>query len=320
MDEKEYKYDVAFSFLSGDEALAHRLERQLGGRVTTFLYSKVQEQLAGKDGELEFARVFGNEARIVVVLYRPEWGATPWTRIEETSIRNRGYEWGYDFAMFIPLQSPQAGPQWLPKSRLWFDLERHGVEGAGIVIEARVQEAGGTVREESVEDRARRLKASRDRESARMEFLKSERGERAARGEFASMKETLDGHCKSTSELIALHFGSARGYADECSVEGHGVGIHIQWIVSFSNTLDGSQLRVRFFEGRVPLEGRFLWGEEPRHLSQEVFDFDMQPPNTFGWRRRGEDQPFCSTADLAGELFKRLLDRIEQAGVGARQQ
>jgi len=97
MDNDTYEYEVAFSFLNEDEELAFRINDLIQDRVKTFIYSRQQEKIAGTDGEETFNQVFGSEARIVVVLYRENWGKTPWTRIEETAIRNRAYEKGYDF-------------------------------------------------------------------------------------------------------------------------------------------------------------------------------------------------------------------------------
>src|SRR5690606_38182685 len=113
---KHFEYDVAFSFLASDEDLASRLNDLIKPRLTTFLYSKRQTEIAGADGEQRFNAIFGNEARTVVILYRKGWGETPWTRIEETAIRNRAYDEGYDFALFIPLDTPATVPPWLPRT------------------------------------------------------------------------------------------------------------------------------------------------------------------------------------------------------------
>jgi hypothetical protein len=94
LEEKVYKFDVAFSFPSKDEGLATRINDLLQDRIETFLYSRQQEKLAGTDGEKTFSEVFGKEARVVVVLFRNGWGQTRWTRIEETAIRGRAYERG----------------------------------------------------------------------------------------------------------------------------------------------------------------------------------------------------------------------------------
>jgi hypothetical protein len=155
-----FLYDVAFSFLAQDEALATELENLLAPRVRTFLYSKQQEQLAGTDGEATFNAVFGKQSRVVVILYRSSRGETPWTRVEATAIRNRAHEQGYDFALFVPLDKPGRVPQWVPKNRLWIGLERWGTSSAAGVIEARIQEQGGEPREETLDERAAR--ASRD--------------------------------------------------------------------------------------------------------------------------------------------------------------
>ncbi len=123
----QFKYDVAFSFLAKDEILATQLNDRLQDRVTTFLYSKKQEQIAGTDGEKTFNKVFGEEARIVVLLYRDGWGQTPFTRIEETAIKNRSFNHGYDFLLCIPLDEPPVAPEWYPKTNLWLGLSRWGV-------------------------------------------------------------------------------------------------------------------------------------------------------------------------------------------------
>src|SRR3990172_12533316 len=158
MDNDTYEYEVAFSFLNEDEELAFRINDLIQDRVKTFIYSRQQEKIAGTDGEETFNQVFGSEARIVVVLYRTNWGKTPWTRIEETAIRNRGYEDGYQFAIFVPLENSHEVPQWLPKTQIWVGIERWGIAGVASVIDARVQEYGGIPREETVEEHATRLK------------------------------------------------------------------------------------------------------------------------------------------------------------------
>ena len=82
---QSYDYDVAFSFLARDEPIANQLNDLVQERLKTFLYSKHQEEIAGTDGEKAFNEVFGDQARIVVVLYRSGWGKTAWTRIEVCS-------------------------------------------------------------------------------------------------------------------------------------------------------------------------------------------------------------------------------------------
>ena len=153
-----FQYDVAFSFLRQDEALAIELNERLKDRLTTFIYTdrERQETLARRNDEEAFSLAFGKHARTVVVLYRAGWGERGATSVEATAIRNRAFEFGYDFTTFIPLDNPSTVPQWLPRNRIWVGLARWGVEHAATVIESRVQEAGGTPKELTAADIAAR--------------------------------------------------------------------------------------------------------------------------------------------------------------------
>ena len=176
MNNEKYKYDIAFSFLAEDEQLAVVLNDLLSTTCSTFLYSKKQDEIAGTDGEKTFNKVFGEDARIVAVLFRDTWGETPWTRIEETAIRNRAFEEGYDFVVFIPLENNPKLPEWLPKPQIWIGIDRWGPKGAASVIEARVQQEGGEPKEESVQGQAARIKRKKDADVKRKKFLDSHEG------------------------------------------------------------------------------------------------------------------------------------------------
>jgi len=139
---ENYKYEIAFSFLSQDESLAFYLNDLIADRVQTFIYPKRQEELVGTDEELAFGKVFSEQSRIAVVLYRDGWGETPWTRIEETAIRNRSFDNGWDFVVFILLDKNSKVPKYLPKAQLWVDYDRWGLKGAAPIIEQRVKDSG----------------------------------------------------------------------------------------------------------------------------------------------------------------------------------
>ena len=64
----KFKYDVAISFLAEDEVIAVELSELLSEQFSVFVYSKKQEELAGKDGDEAFREVYLREARAVVVL------------------------------------------------------------------------------------------------------------------------------------------------------------------------------------------------------------------------------------------------------------
>lgn len=172
--DKTYEVEVAFSFLKEDEVLAYKINDTIQDRYSTFIYSEHQKELVGKDGTETFRQVFEEKARIVVVLYRESWGTTFWTRVEETSIKHRAMEESPDFTIFISLDGQK--PKWLSKTQIWYDFDRFGVNPTAAIIEKRIAEYNGQIREESIIDQANRHKRQIKRQRELEEYLLSEQG------------------------------------------------------------------------------------------------------------------------------------------------
>src|ERR1700730_1235352 len=95
------KYDVAISFVAQDEPLSLSVRDSLQPPLAVFVYSKAQEQLAGRDGIEAFRIVFREQAQLVVILYRQGWGETPWTRVESLAIEEFAHENGWERVMVV---------------------------------------------------------------------------------------------------------------------------------------------------------------------------------------------------------------------------
>lgn len=309
MSEKKYKYEVAFSFVKDDEPLATAINDLIQERVATFLYSKRQEEIAGTDGEKSFNAVFGEESRIVVVLYRDSWGTTPWTRIEETAIRNRAFSEGYDFVIFVPVQKGAVLPKWFPKTQLWVGLERWGVEGAASVIEARIQQGGGEPREESVQDRAARLKRHIDAETARKKYLDSIEGVDSALKESTTLFEAIERRAQEIEKSTGFSIRTKRvdRGIDLCASYGC---LSVDWNYSYRNTLDGSHLSVVLWNGTPIRPGR-MFIDKPSQLRQERFNFYREYTGVMGWRHPDE-KAFLSSEHLADHCLKVLMDHSHE--------
>lgn len=310
MDTSEYKYDVAFSFLAQDETLASELNDLLQDRVRTFMYSKKQGELAGTDGEKSFNGVFGQEARLVVVLYRGGWGQTPWTRIEETAIRNRAFEHGYKFVKFIPLEDPPTVPKWLPRTHLWVGLKRWGVAGAASVIEARVEELGGQPHEETVAERAARLERSLKFTEKRKHFLNSDAGVRAANEEFEALRTELErllASAKESTSSISLHLKSVQR---QVVILGLGPGLSVNWRYHYANSLNHAQLDVVLWDNHPPFPG-IMHFEDPKKLRTVHFMFDLLPTEQRCWMSSGFESRAYATKDLASFILKYYMDQAD---------
>jgi hypothetical protein len=311
----DYQYDAAFSFLAQDEALAVGLADHFEGRLRTFVYSRKQEQIAGTDGEKAFNEIFASRARVVVVLYREGWGETSFTRIEETAIRNRALDHGYDFALFIPLDEKPSVPQWLPRTRLWIGLKRYGIAATAAVIEARVQELGGQPTEETLEGRAARVQRAMAFDQEREKYLNSEAGARGARQAYYALREALLEGARIV-QAAAPALGISNYVYQQNSPDSPlvmlsaGPSLTLAWRGRFVNTLKESELLVSLWESMPPLPGRTLV-TEPTPIETLSFDPDLLSGEAAWTERYSKDARALSSNDAAARILRWWLDKIE---------
>ncbi len=304
MSEK-FKYEVAFSFLAKDEKLAVELNDLINERVKTFIYLEQQKTLVGTDGENVFNKVFGEEARLIVVLYRKEWGTTNWTRIEETAIKNRAFNDGYGFTIFIPLDKQKSVPKYLPKTRIWGDLERWGIKGAASVIEARVNSLGGKLRKESPEDLASRIKRDQEFEADRTNLLNSSEGVEKARFEVQNLYtliEDIRNNIENKSVGFQLGYNKKDNY---CVIFYQELRIKFEWHPFYNNSLSEAYLLFRFDS---PKRGF----EKPTILKEEKYKFDISKSSNCGWIKNNNRDTFITSDKLANDAIKVLLTKISR--------
>ena len=136
------KYDVAISFLSKDSQTATVLNDKLSEGLNVFFFPRKQEELAGTDGLESMREPFYDNSRVNVVLYSDGWGRTPWTRVEETAIKDACLAFGWQRLFFLALDQ-SALPIWLRHTHVRFNYGEYGPEQAVGAIKVRVQEMGG---------------------------------------------------------------------------------------------------------------------------------------------------------------------------------
>ena len=297
MSPDDFLYDVAFSFLGQDEAIAVQLNDLLKDRLETFIYSDAKRQvtLAGRDGADAFSRVFGTEARTVAVLYREGWGERGFTEVEATAIRNKAHEFGWDFTTFIRLDKSQTLPPWFPRSRIWADLTRWGVEGAAAVIESRVREAGGTPKELTASEVAARTVQEIRETDERRAFLDSVEGVEAAQGEFDKLFDEVKRVCATSSGLVV----TPERHRNIVSMDAVDLPRRVTFVFHLvvTNSLHGSRLDL------TQSDAGHNWAHE--------YHFDFGPSGEHGWRE--------GTSEGRGEFFstERLVDRMAMKLINA---
>jgi hypothetical protein len=306
-----FEYDVAFSFNAMDEGIATQLNDLLAPRMKTFIYSERQREIAGTDGQESFSKVYGKTARIVVILYRPEWGETPWTRIERDAIKNRSLDEGWDFTTFVPTVEQPQMPPWLPKTRLYIGLQRWGVQGAASVIEARVAERGGSPHEETVAERADRFARTTALKQLQEQFQRSDIGVKAARGAYEEFSSAIEEQAKLIAAAgIALNVGRSGDYRiihgpDPCNATCY-------FRTLYSNSLEDIYLHVEIYKGFPEIPGYIPSIRKAAKLRSRRYAFRLLRADHNAWIGIDENARELETKQLADHVLRSYMDVAER--------
>jgi len=307
---KEYKYDVAFSFVQKDESIAIELYNLLSDRIDCFIYTEEQKRLAGTDGEETFNSVFSKDSRIVVILFAKDWGKTKWTRIEETAIRNKGFEDGYDFVILIPTESGITPPKWLPKNRLWVGLERWGIESAASIIETRVVDFEGVVKEETIEDKIAKKDLELNESKKREQLLDSPEGLSLASTEIEQIKSEIYSKVENIKEKVPdWHINLMDNNQRICNLNSYGYHLTFQFHQFYSNSLQDSYLTIALLKGYFDKNGNATDPfSENNKVAHTRFQFDINKLNQNGWSIKETRKDFKTTKILVNERIEKLID------------
>jgi hypothetical protein len=312
-------YDVAISFLSGDEPLALKLQEQLSESLSVFFYSKKQEQLAGTDGLESFRKAFFSESRLVVVLYRDGWGKTPWTAVEELAIKDRVFSGGWKHLLFVMLDKQSTYPAWLPETHVRLDYSRFANELVG-AIRLRALDVGSELKRETALVKAQRMEAMERERADRIQKLSYE-ARTALPSEWENLCRLLDGKVAE----IKTHFTVENGSHVEHDGRSHVIRTSLASLrlclrPEFARS--ESKIVVEEYIGRLrlpdePMPHVFFHG--PQRISECTYFFDYD--TKFGWCWRSNTE-LLDTDSLAETLLKQMLyfhEKVESGKVVRRE-
>lgn len=303
----QFEFDLALSFLGSDEPLAQHLANVLRERMSVFIYSEQQKELAGKDGLEMFTRVFGQKARVCAVLYRQGWGETPWTRVEATAIKDRAMDNGWDFLTFISLDG-SAPPAWLPKTKLWLGLKRYGVEGAAAVLDARVRDEGGDPHPQTAREIAETMGVRLEQEEKRRQFLHSLAGVKAATAEVNALFQYLENEAAAIAKAGALAIQTQRSPREPTfAVSSPFASFTLGWTLQYANVVDGAGLYACEYSGFRSLGGN----GRGKRVAEETYSYSRTLDGAPIWQLYSGNRPEFSTKALAEHYLQRLLKRAD---------
>lgn len=309
---EDFRYDVAFSFLSEHEGLALRLSDGLTDRLSTFVYTREQPDVIGRntDGVEAFTNVFRYESRVCVILHSDGWGKTGYTQMEESAVKERALEHGWEFLIGVCLDAT-APPRWIPSTKIWYGYSKYGLEGLLATIDNRVAELGGRPKQDSVLEKAARTQRESDFLDAKQLFSTSTAGFKAIQDEVARLPELLS---KRVTDLMnvypSLELIFAKNdspYRSVAASSPHGSFV-LYWQPQYSNSLRNAGMLIVEWGGRFSYHG--MAGGPPK-----LGSFSAEPTIDYArrivWEVPKRDQPLDSEA-LFDYLFERILARINQ--------
>jgi hypothetical protein len=310
-----FKYDVAISFLSADLDVAQRLTELLRDRMEVFLFTERQGDVVGPGGVEQMNAVYGKEARIAVVLYREGWGKKGWTGVEETAIKNRGLEQGWDFVLMIPLEEQPTMPKWVPKANIWLSYPHYGLGEALPVIERMLERLGGEAKPVTAAThlarQARHNTWLKEREAKRG----SVEGVAAAQGQVAVLLAELQ-RTVSEEPTADIAFKQVRDRAARIWTQApnrEGTTVTLYWSQQWGNVLSQSGLHVRLWEGYSGAAGEGLIAfEHATEVGGHEFDFEWGESGQWIWQHR-ETKRLYDTAGLAAFCFGLLIEHSHRS-------
>jgi hypothetical protein len=309
----EYGYEVAISFKAENEPFALQLKAALDPPLRTFVYSKAQPELAGRDGLEAFTEVFRDKSRLVVLLFGAGYGDTRWTRVEEGAIKARIFEGDGWPHLFIVRMDKTPLPSWVAMpTKLYFDPATFPVSDLIAAIRARCAELGAEVRRPTAAELAR-VQTKReefDRETDRLIM-----GTGAFQEEYGALCAALEVKAKEVGEASGRGIVAGEGQWSSFVVFDTRVTLHVTRPIAMPSRLPDATVRAALVKGRIltnrELGQRFMIPSGTKPISDQILRL-KRPEGGAGWCWEIGRQTLPAP-DVAEVLLRLLLDARQRA-------
>ncbi|MGE5049499.1 MAG: hypothetical protein ACM3PC_13060 [Deltaproteobacteria bacterium] len=262
-----HDYDVAISFLYRDEPLALQL-REAVSPLKVFVFSKAQEEIAGRQGDEAFGEVFRERSLVSLVLFRQGWGQTRWTRVEESAIRDHLFNTSPEHLMFVNLDGSE-NPKWVPGRYIYFDARTFGLKDLVGAVKWKCAHLGVELKEPSAAERAAGIAAKERLDLETEQLLRS--SAQPVYDEAKRFFADLDGHVteieKRTGWQIIRGTGNyPHSPAYVVCTDPISLAILTEWRPSDAKGV----LRVTLVHGRIPTPDEARAGQTPSMPPREL--------------------------------------------------
>jgi|KBSSwiStaDraftv2_1062776.scaffolds.fasta_scaffold123113_3 hypothetical protein len=308
-------YDVAISFLYEDLSLAQALYDKLSEGLEVFFFPHNQEELAATDGLESMREPFRFQSRLNVVLYRPKWGKTKWTGIEEAAVKESCLDNAYKNLFFLVIEPTNEFPKWLPDTHVRFNYSDFGLDQAIGAIKARVQERGGEYKPMTPAKKAELIKHEEAFRRAKAD-MSSDHGTQRIFENVRNLFQMIAEQCAEANAqgnlCIEVQKRIQQGDMSQvCTLSESMVGLTVNWHQPIRDTLDSSVLVVCEFNRKMIIPDGYFSPVQPQRIKEDKYDPSLSRAQDYGWQIRRTDA-FISNQDLASRIVIQFLDLIER--------
>jgi hypothetical protein len=257
------------------------------------------------------------EARVVVVLFRTPWGETPWTRVEQTAITDRGLQDGWDGILFVTLDSTSPIPKWVPNTRIRFNMETYGIEQAVGAIKFRVEQMGGEISKPSPMALAKRVKEERDLKQDQERLFRDQKWiEENVKPSVENLLKSLQDQAQNITDETDLRFeyGYEPYYAGFIGVIRYGrVSLRIAWPQLYLNVVDDVKLEIAEYNGRIHLQReRMMYVREPSVMTKRNYRPALNLGRELRWINEKKPGQLLSSEEVGREIIEQLLSLADR--------
>ena len=286
-----------------------------------FFFPRNQEELAGSDGLDSMRAPFRSQSRLNVVLYRPKWGNTPWTGVEEIAVKESCLATSFKSIFFFVIEPTTEIPAWLPETHVRFNFSDFALKEAVGAIKARVQERGGHFKPMTPSRKVALLEVEKKYQRDRRQISSDE----GIRKIYENVELLFDEIVKQLEAINAnghlniehqtkLCFGDM----DQSFLLGtQRLGMAIVWFQRYINMLDdNTALFVREFNESPIVPPGYIRFQQPQILREDKYDPDISRTREYVWRPQRDKGGLISSQDLAEKLVLQFLDLVERDRAG----
>ncbi len=134
MAEHKPQFDFALSFAGAQRSLAEDIRNRLLERKYSVFYDRDYEhEMIGRNGAEYLRNIYSRQSKYCIVLISKEYDKSQWASLEKEAIEGR--ELRGEQGVLIPVKTSEHSPEWLPETRIYFDLNSRSLEEFTSILE-----------------------------------------------------------------------------------------------------------------------------------------------------------------------------------------